>query len=321
MGIANTSEATISLVEESTWGVIPTSPAWQRFRMTGETLTYEKETVTSEEISPNADVIDEIPVGASGSGAINFELSFGDDDTGLILAHALRGSWGAGTANDDLEDLETGLEQKSLASEVLFETGATDHYSWHSGLVVNTLNLAFEERQIVKGSVELIGKGETNGTAAKSGATYAAPNTGRPMAAPNVGSITVAGVSGTVYYKTLSFTLNNNCAARSALGSIDAIGIRYGRREIEINMSAYFDETSAALYALFVAGTPAALSWVATDTAGNEYQFSIPRAVFKTGRRNASANNEDVVAELSCRALYDSTAGYSMRIRRTAVGA
>jgi hypothetical protein len=318
---ANTSEAEVSVVEEATWGTIPANPPWQRVRVTGEGLVYDIENVTSEEITPEADVTDEVQVGAQASGPLNFELTFGDADTGLLLAHALRASWVAGVAADDMEELKAGTEKKSLSIEKKFVVTGGDDYSRYSGMVANTLNLTVEEKRIVTGSIEFLGKGEATGTAALAGATYAAANIGKPIAAPDVAAITVGGVSGTVYYKSLGFTLNNNCAVRSAVGSKDAIGVRYGRREIEGTIIAYFDADTRPLYDRFVAGTESTLSFDLVDEAGDTYHVIFPRIKYRTGRKVAGANNEDVVAEMSFRALRDPVTGCAIQINRTAAGA
>lgn len=322
MSYANSSETVVGIVEESAWGTTPATPVFQLVRITGETLTHAKETIRSEEITPSADVADEIGVGASATGALNFELSFGDADTGVILAHALRSSWITGDVDDDdLEDLIAGIEQKSLTIEKKFELGATDDYNRYPGGRVNTLNLTVDQKGLVTGSVEFIGKGEVTATTIVSGATYASPNTGRVMAAPNVANIAVGGVSGTLYYSSLTFNLTNNLAAQNALGFEDAIGIRYGQREVTGNLTAYLDATSRALYEKFKAGTKGSFSFSFADPDGDEYIFTMPSVAFTEGTKQATGNNEDVLIELAFTAFLDGDLGSSVMIQRTAVGA
>lgn len=320
MGYANSSETEIAIVEESAWGVTPTNPAFQRARMTGEGLVYDIETITSEEINPNADVTDEVQVGASASGPINFELSFGAS-FGVLLAHALRGAWAVGTPGDDLEVLKGGVLRKSLTIEKKFALDAGASYSRFPGMVANSLNLTVEQGAIVTGSIEFLGKGETTGAAPIAGSTYAAPNTGRPMAAPDVANIVVGGVAGSVFYQSLSFTLSNNCEVQKAIGVKDAVGIRYGRREIEGNLAAYFDASTVALYNQFVAGAESSVTFDLVDDQGDTYTLKFPRIRFTTGRRVAGGNGEDVIAEMGFRALLDPVSGTAIEIMRSAPGA
>lgn len=321
MNQADSSETELSFVEEATWGVTPANPAWQRMRVTGEGLMLDKQTTQSAEITPNADVADEMDTGNSAAGPVNFELTFGDDDTGVILAHALRGSWDAGEPADDLEDLIAGTEKKSLTIEKRFELGATDAFSRFPGLVVNSLNLNLNVGEPIKVTAEFLGKGESTGTAELAGATYTAPNAARPMAAPDMAALSVGGVVGSVYYTTLSLTVNNNAAVRPALGQVDAIGVRYGQRVIEGTMNAYFGSDSVALYDLFVSGADADISFTMTDTDGDSYIVTMPRCRFITGKRTANGNNEDVMAEMTFRAMTDAVEGYAIKVQRTALSA
>lgn len=320
MGYANSSETELAFVEESTWGVTPASPTFKRARMTGEGLVYDIETVTSDEVQPNADVTDEVQVGASASGPINFELSFGDA-FGVLMAHALRGTWQTGTPGDDLEELKAGIERKSLTIEKRFALDSGAAYSRFSGMVANSLQLTVEQAAIVTGSIEFVGKGETTGSTPLSGATYEAADSGRPMAAPDVANIMVGGVGGSIFYSSLSFTVSNNCETQGAIGVIDAVGVRYGRREIEGNLSAYFDASTVALYDRFVNGAESSLSFDLNDDQGNTYTLTFPRIRFTTGRRVAGGNGEDVIAEMGFRALLDPVEGCAVKITRTALGA
>lgn len=318
---ANSSETEVAFVEEVTWGVTPATPAFQRMRITGETLTHSKETIRSEEINPNADVVDEIDVGASGTGDLNFELNFGDEDTGVIMAHALRSDWVGGTGGDDLEDLVAGTAKKSMTIEKRFELGATDDFSRFEGMRTNTLNFSVDANGLVTCTAGFIGKQEVTDTAIITGATYNAANTGRPMSAPLVANIAIAGVSGTIYYSALSLSINNNCAAQNALSNNGAIGVRYGQREITGTLSAYLDTNARQVYELFKAGTKGQLSFDLADDQGDTYTFTMPQVAFTEGSKQATGNNEDVIIEASFTAFYDATLGSALRIQRTASGA
>ena len=72
------------IVEESTFGVTPTSPAFQTLRITGlPGLGAEPETVTSDEIRSDGQITDQILVGKTVGGDIGHELSFGALDVQL----------------------------------------------------------------------------------------------------------------------------------------------------------------------------------------------------------------------------------------------
>jgi hypothetical protein len=319
MAYANSSETELSFIEESVWGVTPATPTFERARMTGEGLVYDIQTTTSEEISPASDVTDEVQVGASASGPINFELSFGSSFD-LLLEHALRGAFDVATPGDDLEELKAGTAKKSLSIEKSFDVGGAKEYSRYSGMVANSLNLTVEQQAIVSGSIDFLGKGEATDSVEITGASYNAPSSGKPMAAPDVANITVGGVAGSIYYSSLSFTLNNNASVQAAIGVKDAVGVKYGQRQIEGNLSAYFDADTAPLYDKFVQGAESSISFDLIDDQANTYTITFPRIRFTTGRRVAGGNGEDVVAEMGFRALLDPSEGCSIKIVKTAPG-
>ena len=90
--MADSSQTQLYFVEETTWGTTPAA-ALKELRFTGESLGFNIETVTSNEIRADRQVSDLIQTNASASGAVNFELSYGAYDE--LIAAALFGDWTA----------------------------------------------------------------------------------------------------------------------------------------------------------------------------------------------------------------------------------
>lgn len=305
MTFANTSETQFALVEETTLGTTPASPSWKKFRITSESLIYDITNTTSSEIRPDVDVSDLIQTGASASGDFSFELSYGSEfDT--LFEHALRGAFVSSR-------LDGGTSKKSLSLEKKFEVGSPDEFLRFEGCRIGSLELNVQANSIITGSASIMGLSSSVATSEESGATYTDANTNDVMAAPDVASITVGSTSGTIYFTDLSWSLNNNVAAQNAVGSLNAVGIRYGLREITGSMTAYFDALSQQMYDDFVAGTEASLTYQMTDGT-NTYTVTFPRIKYQSGRVVAGGNNEDVFAEMAFQALYDSSEGTSIYI-------
>lgn len=72
---SDTSTSQLSYKQESSFGVLPASPAFSKLRFTGESLTHAKSTIQSNEIRSDRQVGDLVKVGASASGGVNFEFS------------------------------------------------------------------------------------------------------------------------------------------------------------------------------------------------------------------------------------------------------
>jgi hypothetical protein len=295
---ANTSETTFAFVPETTLGTTPTSPSFQKLRITSEGLDYNINNTTSNEIRPDADISDLIQVGANVTGDFSFELSYGSEfDT--IFEHALRGAFASSR-------LDAGTDKKSLTFEKTFEVGSPDEYFRFEGCRVGQLSMSVQANSVITGTVSVNGLSSSNTTSELSGATYTDGNTNDVMAAPDAANITVGSTSGTLYFTDLSFQVNNNLRQQNAIGSLAAVGIGYGIREVTGSMTAYFDATSGQMYDDFVAGTEASLSFELSDGT-NTYTVNFPRIKYQSGRVVAGGNNQDVLVEMQFQALYDST--------------
>lgn len=305
MAFADSSQTQVAFVEESTFlAGTPATPTWQKVRVTGESLNKNIENTTSNEIRPDADVSDLIQTGSNVGGDLNLELTFGASDTDTLFEHALRGSFATNV-------LKGGVEKKSLSIEKLFETGTTDQYHRFAGCVANTMSLNVQAQSVLTGSVGFMGLSGTTGTAALSGATYNAANTNDVQTAIDVASISVGGATSSIYYTDMSISLTNNCRYQQAVGSLPAVGIGYGRREITGTLNAYFEDGD--LYEEFVAGNASSLTFATTDGT-NTYTFTLPKIKYSSGSVTAGGNNQDVMVSLQFQALYDSTAGCAIKI-------
>lgn len=100
--LASTSLAQLRYIEETIYGQIPVAGNPKELRMTGESLDYSIEKITSEELNADRANTDMIPVTASTSGSIEAELSFAEYDdflrAGLMGTWAAFGTNGVGTA-------------------------------------------------------------------------------------------------------------------------------------------------------------------------------------------------------------------------------
>lgn len=80
---ATSNRVDLAYIAEVDWGVTPATPALQEIRFTGESLDMAITTETSQEIRSDRAETDLIPVDASVSGGVQFELSYGTYDDWL----------------------------------------------------------------------------------------------------------------------------------------------------------------------------------------------------------------------------------------------
>lgn len=76
MTIGSSNRTALRRVEESTLGVIPTNPALQEFRYTGEGINFAPTNTSSNEIRSDRQTADLVQVGSDATGNLDIELSF-----------------------------------------------------------------------------------------------------------------------------------------------------------------------------------------------------------------------------------------------------
>jgi hypothetical protein len=85
--MADSNRTQIAYVQESTWGVTPGSPpTMKELRFTGESLNKNIQTIISDEIRSDRQIIDLIKTSQENAGAINFELSYATYDDFFLSA-------------------------------------------------------------------------------------------------------------------------------------------------------------------------------------------------------------------------------------------
>lgn len=294
---ANSSDTRLALVPETAWGVTPATPGFQNVRFTGEGLRPEKQTVRSNEIRPDRNVVDEIMVGRSVTGNVDFELSHGTFDS--LLESLFFNAW----ATDVLKN-GAGAGTSFTAERTLKLADNTSHYTRFLGLVANSMSLSIEAGAIVTGSFELMGKFGSAGTAAVAGATYAdAPQDRVINAASHFADLVVTGITAPLI-RSLSLNITNNMRAQNAVGAIDAVGMGAGRFEVTGSIEAYFK--TGALMTAFLDHEDLGLSFTLGTEAGSRYKIDIPTIVL-TGSPggNASGNDADIMTTLNFTGVLD----------------
>lgn len=91
MALASSNRAQVRFIPEATFGVTPTTGNCINLRATGESLAYEIQTTTSQEIRADRQITDVVQTGASTSGGVNFELSYKEYDP--FIEAVLQGTW------------------------------------------------------------------------------------------------------------------------------------------------------------------------------------------------------------------------------------
>ena len=303
--MVDSSQTRLAYISEVTYGTTPASPVFKNQRFVSESMNANIENVVSNEIRADRNVTDLIQVGADGGGSVDFELSYGSFDD--WLESLLFGTWSTNV-------LKNANTQKSFTIEKTFEGGATDQYHRFTGCIADSLKLAVQAKQVVTGSFDFVAKGSSAAQAIIASATYTAANSNPVInAAANFASLAMTGVT-SPELMSLNLTISNNLRRQAVVGSVDARGIGTGRFEVTGEAMLYF--TNATAYDLFLAGTATDLTFELGGASAKKYLFEMANIKFEKGEIVAGGNDQDVMAKMSFRALYDGTDN-TLKITRT----
>jgi hypothetical protein len=115
----------------------------------------------------------------------------------------------------------------------------------------------------------------------------------------------------------LTMEIDNQLRIQRKLGTTDARGVGFGRRQITGSLTAYFEDLTA--YNAFL--TNATPSIIATCTDGtNTFTITLPKVRITGGEVPSPGNDTDVTLTLNYQAIYDSTLQTDIQIARSAVG-
>lgn len=306
MAYATGANRRVAYVAETVYGQTPATPSFKTLRTTGGGLGTNKSTATSQEIQVDRNIRDEIMTGMDVNGSFPFEMSYGSFDD--ILEAALFGTWSTNV-------LKNGIARKSFTFEQTLTVAGADNYRRFTGVMVDGLSLSISAREIVTGSMELMGVKEVLATTPVTGATYAAPaSTAVMSSSASVASLAVTGLGASPAVKSLSIDIKNNLRNRPLVGDVYSDELGEGMCDVTGKMEVYF--SSNALYQHVLDHDTGSVSFNLGLVAGSKYTILLPKVIFGNGEISAGGQNEDVLVSMPIRAVYDSSNACSIKITR-----
>lgn len=301
----------LAYVKETKWGETPATPAFQVARITGESLTINRETATSSELRADRNITDQIAISGGASGGFNFELSYGAFDD--FIAAMLYGDWQSNA-------ITNGVKQNSMTMEKRFYRGTDSggvplyEYFRFRGMVPNTMELSVTASEIITGSFDMLGLGGEVSATGFTGGTYNPAAAADVLSASeHVGDLTMSGLV-SPKLKAISLTMTNNLAGANVVGSMDYADIGAGRFGVSGNIEAYFE--TRHMYEKFLDGDAVGLELVLGKATGQRYKLALPKVKFSSGEVLAGTTNEYVMCKMGFQALYDTGISGTVKIER-----
>jgi len=301
----NSSETTIGILAETTWGNLPSPAVFTPVRFTGETLKIGREYVESEEIEPSGNVTDSIMVGGDASGGFDAEFSYGTFDA--LIESALRSTWSTNV-------IENAVTQKSFHIQKK-QTGGGDAavYELYKGMVVNTMAINISAKAKTTVSFTFAGKNGVTGTTL-TGSFGSATDTDI-LDASNAFVLDEAfGLSPLPKLMSMTINIDNGLTGRPVAGSVDLLRISQSRCRVTGSASFYFQ--NKAMMDMFLAGTGGELAVTLGKVTGEKYSISMPSVKITDADHFSPNNEDDVMLNITWQASKDTTLGATIEITR-----
>lgn len=303
--MADASLHSLYFATETTYGSLATT-GYKTARITGCTLAMNRETILSEELRADRQIVGHVLGAKTVGGDISTELTY-DSDLKELIAAAI---W----ADNSTTTLKAAAVRTPYSFVRLFG-GATDAggdlFTTYSGCEFSSMNLSTGANDKVSVSFSIMGVRSTAVATAPAGiSTASAPQAGKMMAG-STGAIFVGGSSAGCITE-VNFTVENGMENQFCIGSTEARRPSIGRANITGNITAHF--TSLNLLNLFINGTETSASYIFEDQENNVVEFNFPAIKFTGGNTDVSGAGS-VTLVLPFQAVYNSTQGTALVVK------
>lgn len=220
----------IAFVQETTWGVTPTTPSMQLIERVSSSLNMKKDTYQSNRIRSDRKIAHYRHGVRRIEGDLEDEFSIASHD--VFLSAVLCNDW----ASDVLKD---GVAKKSFTFEQNFADITGDKRQVFTGVRFNTVAIDLPTTGLATIKYGLVGKGMTIGNTALD-ATPDAPVEGSLLTSVN-GSLSIDGVH-VALLTSLQINIDNKIEGTTVVGS-NEIGVQsYGRCNISGSFEAIVED-------------------------------------------------------------------------------
>lgn len=301
----------MAYVVESTYGTTPNSPTLTPIRHNSTSLGLSKDTLSSEELRSDRQIIDFRHGPKQVGGDMVFEMSYGSFDD--LLEAVLLGTWSNETPASGTDQLKAGTTRRSFSVRRYFSDLASGNaYHVYTGVEMNSLSMNVSPSAIVSCTMGVIGQDLTTQASEISGATLSTAGTTEAMTAID-GSISEGGSSIAVVTE-LTLDIQNGMEARHVVGDTKTLQPSIGRSNVSGQLTAYFE--NATLLDKFINETNSSVDLTLQDTAGNAIRIYLPNVIYTGGQPDVGGEGP-ITLSMPFQAVYDTTEGTNIIIERT----
>lgn len=310
MAFAQGSNTQLRIASETSFGVLPSSPAFSVLPVRGHSLKLEKTRNEGADITGTRMATVDRHGHRSATGSIEVDMRRGDYDR--LLESAFFSTF------DSSDIIEIGATPQYFA----LEDAATDitQFQQYSGCLVNSAAFSIAVGQNIQATFDIIGKNMVQAQTSLDSSPTAHSNY-EPFDSFN-GTVLEGGVGtgdSICIVSSLEFSIVNDITPAHVVlceaNADTAAQMQYGNAEISGTMTVYYEDET--LIDKFLDETESVLSVTVDDPTGtNGYTFYFPRIKYN-GAETPLANLQSRLIQLPFRALRDSSTGTALRLTRT----
>lgn len=306
--MADTSDAVLAFAADPTpdvalSGAIP----WKYVNMVSHDFAPQADNVQSKVIRPDAAVQDVRRFSGGFAGTLSMELAR-DVELEDLMAAALRGAWASNV-------LKAGVAKSQLVFEEKVLEGASPFYNRYRGGVVGGFALEVGTDGLADIRFPVTGRKIDDATTAVATSTYSAAGSAPVLAGVDFTGLTLGGFTNTLDVESISIDMTNNLRSDRRLGSPDPRAIPYGKRNVNIEGTLYFEDNEALQKFKADPTVSGTFGFTAPGgTAGFDFYFGRLRIV-SYGKPIPGENNT-IMVTLGMMATYDATDGTDFKITR-----
>lgn len=302
--MANGSMHEMAFIKEEDYGVTPDDPEMTLLRHTGTTLALNKDTLESNELRKNRQIIDVRHGTYNVGGDISIELSYGTFDE--ILAAILCTDWVTDT-------LKSGTKRTSFTIQRYFSDMAaiTKPYHVFKGVEFNTFQLDINANDMLRGSFSVFGQTMEANEDDFTGVVYKPISTTPPLDSFS-GTLLEDGAP-IAAVTQIQLNINNNLEPRYIIGQRASLRPSMGNIDVSGQITAYFEDSN--LINKFINEAYTSLVFTTPDLLGNIYEFNIPKIKLNSAAPDVSSPGPITLA-IPFQAMWDPTQDSNIVITR-----
>ena len=180
-------------------------------------------------------------------------------------------------------------------------------YHTFRGMNVSKFSTSFASKALTEGTFTFIGKDMLANSATQLTGAVAASNTyDIQNGVRGLGQLWEGGAPLTsTSIKSITLDIDSALRAQDAAGTLGLVGVGIGTFKVSGKLTVYF--ANGSLFTKYLNDTYTSFTVQTTDTAGNGYVITIPKAMLSNGQVLAGGQDTDMMAEFDYTAYADKT--------------